>query len=307
MTVLIPAYSAAKTIRRALNSVFAQHYPNLEIIVIDDGSQDATGDVVRSYGKPEIRLVSLSKNGGVCAALNEGLAVAKGDYIAFLDADDEWRPTKLAKQIDALERNSAASFATCGCIFLNQMGRPLREFGILPPAFDKTRVWRLLLAKSVVAEPCVVARTSSIAQVGPFDTGLAVAGDQDMWIRLAMVGEVEFIPEYLVLAHDTPNSLTKVYARSVADYVLPMIQRHLAARETSFSRSELRNIWGERFTSIGRNLYANGNFFRGGTFILRAVVRGSRARENIWYLITASPIAKLLKHAMFEDLSQMYN
>jgi glycosyltransferase involved in cell wall biosynthesis len=298
VTVLIPAYNAEKTIRRALDSVIAQAYPQLEIIVIDDASRDATADVVRHYEKAGIQLIRLTQNLGECGAMNEGLAAAKGSYIAFLDADDEWLAAKLAKQVEALERNPAATFATCGCLFVDTKGRAYRRFGMPPAGLDKSQAWRHLLRGSFIAKPCVVARTSALARVGLFDVNLAVAGDQDMWIRLSMAGEVEFIEEFLTIAHDTPNSLTRVHATRAADYVLPMVRRHLAARGQDLSHLERREILGERYTSIGRNLYVNGRLFRGATFIFRGMACGSHVGENAWYLVTASPLAQLTKRAI---------
>lgn len=295
VTALIPAFNAEKTIRRALDSVVAQAYQELDIIVVDDASKDATADIVQNYERAKIHLLRNGRNLGECGAMNEGLAAARGSYIAFLDADDEWLPTKLAKQVEALERNPAASFATCGCLFVDPTGRPYRRFGLPPKALDKSKVWRALLARSCIAKPCVVARASALARVGPFDVHLAIAGDQDMWIRLAMAGEVEFIEEFLTIAHDTRDSLTRVFAKHTAEYVLPMILRHLDARRDDLSRAERRTILGERYTFIGRNLYASGSAFRGAAFILRGMANGSRVGENAWYLVTASPLAQLAK------------
>src|SRR6185312_7084038 len=117
--------------------------------------------------------------------------------IAFLDADDEWLPDKLAKQMAALEQNPDAVMVSCACRFVDGRGEVFREFGMPPPHLDKTKVWRLLLAASFVAKPCVVARLEALRAVGKFDTSLTIAADQDMWIRLAMTGAVEFVPEFL--------------------------------------------------------------------------------------------------------------
>jgi len=110
ITVLIPAFNAASTIERALDSVLAQTYDDYEIIVVDDGSRDATSEIVAGYDNDRIRLLRLASNQGASSAVNEGLAAARGELVAFLDADDEWLPTKLAKQVEALSRNPAASY-----------------------------------------------------------------------------------------------------------------------------------------------------------------------------------------------------
>src|SRR5579863_3286015 len=102
VTVLIPAYNAAATIERAVDSVLAQTFDDYEIIVVDDGSRDATSAIVANYGNDKIRLFRLPQNRGESGAMNEGIAAARGELVAFLDADDEWLPTKLARQVEVL-------------------------------------------------------------------------------------------------------------------------------------------------------------------------------------------------------------
>jgi hypothetical protein len=166
----------------------------------------------------------------------------------------------------------------------------------MPPRdLDKARAWRWLLARTFIAKPCVVARATCLAEVGPFDRSLAVAGDQDMWIRLSLVGEIEVVEEYLTVAYDTPGSLTKIYARRAADYVLPMIERHVKTVRSLLSRDELRRILGERYTYLGRDLYSSGSSLRGAQVLLRAIATGAQVRENAWYLIAASPLAQMAR------------
>lgn len=298
VTVLIPAYNAAATIRRALDSVFRQDYPAFEIVVVDDGSADQTSKVVASYGREEIRLLRLARNRGEGGVLNEGIAIAKGEYIAFLDADDEWLPTKLVKQIALLEANPKASMATCGCLFVDPSGHIVEYFGMPPAVLHKSEIWRSLLVATGIAKPCVVARTALLARVGPFDTTIPIAADQDMWIRLAMAGEVEFVPEYLTVAHDTPGSLTKTYVRHMDRAVLPMVSRYLQSREKDLSQEEIRKITYERRMSVGRNLYINGRFFRGLSLILQALLLGGRPTKALWYLAAASPPARAAKQVL---------
>ena len=295
VTVLIPAYNAERTIRRALASVFIQDYPALEVIVVDDGSMDTTSDVVAGYKRSEIQLLQLPKNLGECGAMNEGIRVAKGKYVAFLDADDEWLPGKLNKQLAVLEQNPKAIMATCGCWFVDAAGNIDEEFGMPPPGFAKDQIWRSLLVATCIAKPCVVARASAFEQMGLFDTTLRVAGDQEMWIRLAVAGEVEFIEEFLTVAHDTPGSLTKVFGKNEYQYGLSVIRRHIAAQRARLPAEEIRHILRERYTALGRNQYGAGRAWSGGRLILRAIALGGHPRENLWYLFTASPPARLVK------------
>ena len=103
ISVVIPAFNAEKTIARAVESVLAQSRPADEIIVIDDGSKDNTADVIRSYGDKVILIQQ--ENAGASVARNAGLKNASGDWIAFLDCDDEWLPEKLKLQSEHLARN----------------------------------------------------------------------------------------------------------------------------------------------------------------------------------------------------------
>src|SRR5579871_4665518 len=253
VSVIIPAYNAERTLRRAIDSALAQDYQAIEIIVVDDGSKDATSEVAAAYMQQGIRLLRLPCSRGEGGVLNEGIAIAKGEYIAFLDADDEWLPSKLTKQIAALERNSAAIMATCGCRFVDSSGHLVEEFGMRPLGVANNKVWQSLLAATCIAKPCVVVRAPAFKQTGMFDTAVRIMADQDMWIRLASTGEVEFVDEFLTVAHDTPGSLTKVYRKDEDKYGLRVIRRHLNAQRTRLSDNEIRYVLQERYTFLGRN------------------------------------------------------
>src|SRR6266568_3383608 len=137
VTVIIPAYNAVATVARALDSALAQTYRPIEVIVIDDGSKDATSKIVASYRDERIRLLRLPRNQGESGAMNEGIASARGEYIAFLDADDEWLPTKLARQVPVLRENPKAAMVNCGCNRVDQSGDVTPDWGTPPPGLGK--------------------------------------------------------------------------------------------------------------------------------------------------------------------------
>jgi glycosyltransferase involved in cell wall biosynthesis len=295
VSVIIPAYNAAATIARALDSALAQTYPRIEVIVVDDCSEDATSDVVSAYDDPRIRLFRLRHNHGEGGAVNHGITHATGEYIAFLDADDEWLPDKLERQMPLLLANPKATLVTCGCRVFDREGRPTDDLGMPAPRSEKGEIWRDLLAASYIFKPCVVTRAAALRRVGPFDTTVRIAADQDMWIRLAMEGDVEFVPDLLTIVYDTPGSLTKVYAGYTDRYVLPMIHRHIARRRRDLSKQEIRHILGERYTNVGRTVYRSGATIRGAVLLLRAITLRNRIGENLCYLIVASPLAQAMK------------
>lgn len=107
ISVIIPSYNRAETIRRSMDSVLNQSYRDIEVIVVDDCSTDGTLDVISGYTDNRLRCVRHKQNCGACAARNTGIEYARGEYIAFQDSDDEWFPDKLEKQIRALETSDS--------------------------------------------------------------------------------------------------------------------------------------------------------------------------------------------------------
>lgn len=296
VTVVLPAYNAARTIGRALDSALAQTYRTIEVIVVDDCSEDDTARIVAAYLDNRIRLLRLPRNLGAAGALNPAIDIARGEYLAFLDADDEWLPEKLAVQVPALRKNPRATMVNCGRRCVDHCGRVVIDPGTPPSGVVKGDLWRNLLADPHVAKPCIVARTSALHEVGPFDPTLRTGGDQDMWIRLAMAGEVEFVPDILAVTHETPRSVTKTFATRADQYVLPMVRRHIESRRHDLSRDQIRHILAVRYTALGRNLYQNGIIVRGSLLLIKAILLRHRIGENLLYLVAASPFAQAVKN-----------
>ena len=294
VSVIIPAYNAEKTIRRALESVLRQNYAPIEIIVVNDASCDATVAVVESFREPTVTLINRPVNGGASAATNSGLRRASGEYVAFLDADDEWLPGKLHKQVALISAHPQMTFVSCGGRFLSSSGEVREEFGMRIPALSSD-LWRKLLADTYVAKPCVLARRAAFEQVGEFDERLPMAEDQDMWIRLASAGDVGVVLEPLVHVHDTPNSLTKTHALRIADWVMSVVEKNLERLKCRLGEAEVKRILRERLGALGRNLYVSGAYGAGIRLLWRASLMGHRPIENLWYVITASPQLRAVK------------
>jgi glycosyltransferase involved in cell wall biosynthesis len=296
VSVVIPAHNSASTLKRALESVSRQSYRPLEIIVVDDASSDSTRDVLRETG---VRAIFLSENAGASAARNCGIEAASGDYIAFLDADDEWLPGKLAKQMALIAADDRMSFVACAA---EQIGPDGARIGPLHPPVRRpavgTEAWKTLLAYTFVATPCIVTRRRAVLEVGGFNPELTIAEDQDLWIRLALYGSVGYVDEVLVRVHASPTSLTARYNPQTAALTLPVITRHIAANRHLLSRREVRHILGTRYSSFGRNAYLSGQYDQGLRFIAKAIVLGHRPVENLWYLVSASPLSRWLKDAL---------
>ncbi len=200
VSVVIPLYNKASCIERALRSVLAQTYADFELIVVDDGSSDGGGEVVRRVGDPRIRLV-VQENAGVSAARNRGVAEARTELVALLDADDEWAPTFLENALEAMGRFPEAVAVFGNYVRTDTMaaGMALDEAG--PPMLVDDLYRFHLNHDTVMCASCVLVRRTAMLQASGFPVGRKVGEDLDSWFRLACVGKAVVLPEILATYH----------------------------------------------------------------------------------------------------------
>jgi len=182
ISVVIPAYNYAKFLPQAVDSVLAQNWPAAEIIVVDDGSTDETPEVARRYGQ-RIRYIR-QENAGLSAARNTGIQAATQTFVAFLDADDIWRPNLLEQAMRAF-KSLPESFGIVACQSerIDEAGRPLPAVRGVADIDGEVTAADILL-KSRFSPSSVVARRVCFETAGLFDTSLRSSEDRDMWIRI---------------------------------------------------------------------------------------------------------------------------
>ena len=212
VSVIVPAYNAAATIGETLRSVSAQTCEGLEIIVIDDGSTDETADIVAEYARSEPRLRLIRQaNAGVAAARNVALENATAEYIAPIDADDLWHPTRVEKHLAVLKQNSAVAFVYSPFRTVDAQGRVLGDH----PLFNfEGRVFHRQLFFNMVGNGSgVMFRKEAADRVGGYDNALRetrLEGSEDwlLQMRLALIGEVAQVPEYLIGYRKAPGAMS---------------------------------------------------------------------------------------------------
>jgi glycosyltransferase involved in cell wall biosynthesis len=288
VSVIIPSYNAAATIERAIDSVLAQTMTALEIIVIDDGSVDCTValiDGLIAAGAP-IRLIRMSKNGGVSAARNAGISVARGRYLAFLDADDTWMPEKLEKQLAAIERDLAITLVSCNSRLVSPEGQPLKEGHVNRPPVQGADAWKTLLVYNFMPTPTVFTYTSLVKEIGGFDETLKVGEDLDLWIRIGLRGKIAVLPEIYTNYYDLADSLMKRHSQRSGDIVVPMLERHIerAALDGKLNRQEIRHMRGLRAFQMGCNLFFEGNHLASIPIFVQAISNGVRPLKSLTYI-----------------------
>ena len=188
VSVVIPAFNAASVIAETLDSVCAQTFQDFEVIIVDDGSTDETAAVAREFCAADARFTLIQQpNGGPSVARNTAVEHARGEWIAFLDADDVWLPEKLARQMELFREDPRANFLFTNYYFWDgsrnfsayyRQSRPLPEGD----------AGRQLVFACVYGCSAVVVRRETLQAVGPFDPDLPFAQDWDMWLRIAERG-----------------------------------------------------------------------------------------------------------------------
>ena len=188
VSVIIPVYNGARFLRAALESVFAQTYRPIEVIVVDDGSKDDSAVIAQSF--PEVHYIH-QENQGVAAARNTAIAAAHGEFFAFLDQDDLWTPEKLKVQIDHLRSHPELGYTLTQQQFFLEPGTPL-------PAWFRKDLLSTVHTGWVLGT--LVVRRAVFEQVGGFATGYSAANDSD-WFFRAKAAEIPMavVAELLLL------------------------------------------------------------------------------------------------------------
>jgi glycosyltransferase involved in cell wall biosynthesis len=253
VAVIIPCYNAAPYLARALESVFAQTYRDYHVYAIDDGSTDDTAVVLRSYAS---YIMSVQQtHSGQASARNHGIRLSNSPYIAFLDADDEWLPEKLERQVNMLRDTPQVGMIYSDC-FTSGDGRSAGSYFVRIGTPTGGRVFEQFLTTCAVYTPTVIVRRECLLDVGLFDETLPVGEDYNLWLRIAARWEVGVIPDVLAIRHITPGSLSRTTsAEQVASNVVTVFEKLMEACP-NLTPHELRALR----VAIGRRYYGYGSY-----------------------------------------------
>ncbi|MEO1375902.1 MAG: glycosyltransferase family 2 protein [Cyanobacteria bacterium J06635_10] len=206
VSIIIPAYNAMNYLPETLESVFEQTFTDFEILIINDGSSDDIVEWASKITDSRVKLIGQA-NQGVSAARNTGISKSQGKYIAFLDADDLWKATKLEKQVTCLDNNSTVGLVYTWTAFIDKFSKPT---GVSIISHAEGNVWEEIVVRDMISTgSCTMIRAECFDKVGLFDSDLWVGEDRDMWTRIAACYPFAVIKEPLTLYRRHPQNTTK--------------------------------------------------------------------------------------------------
>ena len=209
VSVIMPVYNGAQYVRAAIESVFAQTYPHIEFIAVDDGSTDDSLDILNCYG-PRMKVIQQA-NSGPGAARNNGVQASTGELLAFIDSDDLWDPTKIEQQVAILTHYPAAVSVYCETRRINASGNVFQDTDAYRVAWPSGWVFESLIRGrgSVCFSPTQVMVTrQAFIRTGGFPVDIHQAEDYELWLRLSLEGPMLYLVETLSSYRRHPASLS---------------------------------------------------------------------------------------------------
>ncbi len=269
VSVVIPCFNRCGTIGRAIDSVLAQDVPDIEIIVVDDGSTDGTASRLARYAH---RITLLQQpNQGVSVARRNGILTARGELLAFLDSDDEWYPNKLSHQLQQLSQYAEVGLVACGAEFVNERGVPVTQSS----RSLMGRITDVMLRENPIVTSSVVLRRSCLVGLEPlFRPEQASGEDYELWTRLSARFDFLISPEILVRYHMTKDGLNRKFSaetyRRHYEAINAFLAQDPALAETMVRRH--RQVSGGLHFRVAYHLYEEGAYWEARWEVLKALM-----------------------------------
>jgi GT2 family glycosyltransferase/predicted O-methyltransferase YrrM len=210
VSVILPVYDGEPFLTDAMESMLAQTFRDFELIAIDDGSRDASGDILDRFARRDSRVTALHQaNAGMIAALNRGLALARGEFIARMDQDDVAHAERFARQVSFLDAQPDIAVVGSAVTLIDEAGKRIREIDY--PATPEA-VAKFLEIGAPLAHPAVMMRGDAVRAVGGYREAFRYAEDYDLWLRMAQRYRLTNIPDRLLLYRQHQSKQSATYA-----------------------------------------------------------------------------------------------
>lgn len=266
VSVIIPTYNRARLLPRAIQSVLNQTYNNFELIIVDDGSIDNTEDVVKKFQKSDPRIIYIKndKNKGPSASRNIGIEIAKGEYIAFQDSDDEWLPEKIEKQIKFFEDTPL----DVGVVYTGFWRIENNKKIYIPFSWIKQKdgyIHKEILKGNFIGTPTILVKKECFKKVGLFDETLFQLEDWELLIRISKDYKFKYVNEALVISYFTPNSVNK------QDNIVLLKTLKIIFKKHFNDIKQDKKVFSNYLGNIGHLLCLTGKFKKGRYYLVKSI------------------------------------
>jgi glycosyltransferase involved in cell wall biosynthesis len=209
VSIVMPVYNAEAYLAEAINSMLNQSFSDFELIIINDGSRDKSGELIKSFTDPRIRYLENDENQGVIFTLNKGIQVCKAPLMARMDADDISLPERIEKQSAFMHAHPSAAVVASKVELINEQGKPIGYWKEDNAHSSLQEIREFLPVNNCIAHPSIMARTSIMKEMTYMDHQPG-AEDYDLWLRVCAKGlEIHKIPEVLLEHRILPSSVTR--------------------------------------------------------------------------------------------------
>lgn len=273
VSVIIPTYNYGKYIEKAIDSVLAQTCRDFEIIVVDDGSTDNTREIIESKYKNKVRYF-YQENKGAPTARNKGIKESKGEYLAFLDADDWFAPNNLKYKVKVLDSNSDVGWVYSDGYYVNKWGEIIDKasdrFSFCNRKLEGDISSELFSKGNYITMDSVLMRKVCIEKVGGFDESLPALQDYELWLRISLQYKIKYVDELLCYYTLHSNSISSKRENYHWAFV-KIAKKHEINFIKKAGRIKLRRLKADRYNHLGLHFLIIGSFAEANKFFLRSI------------------------------------
>ena len=287
ISVVVPTYNRADLLEEAIQSVLQQEYANWELLVVDDGSTDDTGEVLDRYGSEDRIRTFRQPNSGQAVARNQGIRNARGEFVAFLDSDNRWLPHKLRAQAEYLAEHDEIDVLYGDIETIDMSGNLVA--GLSSRERFSGEVWRELLVDNFVNFNTSVVRTAKLREVGGLDETVRRADDYDLWLRLSTRARFQYLPgvvaQYRVAGARISDNVAGRFESNMA-----AVERFLADNPGRMAASEIKALRARIHQRFARAFAGQGKTVQAWRMTLLAL-KNAPTSASAWRTLAAVALA----------------
>lgn len=220
VSVVMAVYNGERYVKQTIDSILRQTFKDFEFIIVDDGSYDGTSKILKTYNDPKI-YVHKQENQGLSKSLNTGIKLARGEYIARIDADDIAFPTRLEQQVKFLDEHPKVGLLGTACYLIDSSGKILTKF-VMPTNDENIR--KAMIKYNPIFHPTVIMRKDAIEKAGYYDETFKNGLDYDLWFKIAKIYKIANLKDPLILRREHNKSLSAREREQVSERIRILIK-----------------------------------------------------------------------------------